>query len=78
MRGLRLSTLLTPTLKLLLLPAPFDEVKPRQVNASKRPVLDMPFLELLLRKPQMENLKTVLHLLKKTERQFSTSSKRKA
>jgi hypothetical protein len=76
MREMGLSTL--PLLKLLLLLAPFDEVKPRQVNASKRPVFDVPFLEFSLRKPQMENLQAVLHLKLFFEYQFSTSAKCKA
>jgi hypothetical protein len=64
MRELGLSTL--PLLKRqLLLLVPFDEVKLRQVNASKRLVFDVPFLELSLRKPQMEDLQSILHLRKK-------------
>ena len=55
--------LATLPLNLLLLLLAFDEVKPCQVNASKRPVFDMPFLEFFLRKPQMENLHTILHLI---------------
>jgi len=43
---------------------PFDEVKPRQVDTSKRLVFDVPFLELSLRKPQMEDLQAVLYLRK--------------
>jgi hypothetical protein len=58
----------TPTKKklllLLLLLLSFDEVKPRQINASKRLAFDVPFLEFSLRKPQMEDLQAVLHLLK--------------
>ena len=46
----------------LLLLVPFDKVKLRQVNASKRLVLDVPFLNFSLRKPQMEDLHAVLHL----------------
>ena len=46
----------------LLLLVPFDKVKLRQVNASKRLVLDVPFLDFSLRKPQMEDLHAVLHL----------------
>jgi len=39
-----------------------DEIEPRQVNARKRLVLDVPLFELFLRKPQVENLQPVLHL----------------
>ena len=46
----------------LLLLVPFDKVKLRQVNASKRLVLDVPFLNFSLRKPQMEDFQAVLHL----------------
>lgn len=46
----------------VLLRVPLDEVEPRQVNARERLVFDVPFLELLLREPQMKNLQAVLHL----------------
>ena len=39
-----------------------DEIEPRQVNARKRLVLDVPLFEFFLRKPQVENLQPVLHL----------------
>lgn len=46
----------------LILRRPLDEIEPRQVNARKCLVLDVPFFELFLRKPQMENLQAILHL----------------
>ncbi len=59
------STLTTATSNTLRFrPVPFDEVKPRQVDTSKRLVFDVPFLELSLRKPQMEDLQAVLYLRK--------------
>ena len=65
---MRLPTLYYYFLRFWLLP--FDEVEPRQVNTSKRLVLNVPFLEFSLRKPHMKELQTILHLLKK-EKSFS-------
>lgn len=58
-----------------LLRRPLDEIEPSQVNARKRLVLDVPFFELPLRKPQMENLQPVLHLRHK-KLQPSTRAKK--
>ena len=63
-------------LNLLLLLLAFDEVKPRQVNASKRPVFDMPFLEFSLRKPQMKDLQAILHLINKNKASILDISQR--
>jgi myo-inositol catabolism protein IolC len=51
---------------------PFDQLKPRQVNASKRLVFYVPFREFSLRKPQMEKLQAILHLFvfKKKRKRF--------
>ena len=60
-----------------LLGRPLDEIEPRQVNARKRLVLDVPLLELFLRKPQVENLQAVLHLEipKQTEKKIQSSTR---
>ena len=57
--------LLLLLLLLILLLVSFDKVERGQVNASKRFIFDMPFLELPLRKPQMKNLQAILNLKKK-------------
>jgi len=61
-----------------LLGRPLDEIEPGQVNTRKRLVLDVPLLELFLRKPQVENLQAVLHLEipKQTERKVQSSNTR--
>ena len=46
----------------MLLRVPLDKVEPRQVNARKRLVFNVPFLELPLREPQMKDLQAILHL----------------
>jgi len=47
--------------------ASVDEVKRGQVDASKRLVFDVPFLEFFLGKSQMKNLQTILEHDENTE-----------
>jgi len=63
--------------RVTLLGRPLDEIEPGQVNARKRLVLDVPLLELFLRKPQVENLQAVLHLEIpiKTEKKIQSSTR---
>jgi hypothetical protein len=51
-----------------------DKVERGQVNASKRFIFDMPFLELPLRKPQMKNLQAILDLKKNEQKDLSLLS----
>jgi hypothetical protein len=55
----------------------FDKVERGQVNASKRFIFDMPFLELPLRKPQMKNLQAILDLKKKRTKRPQPSEHKK-
>ena len=67
----------TSMVRVTLLGRPLDEIEPGQVNARKRLVLDVPLLELFLRKPQVENLQAVLHLEIpiKTEKKIQSSTR---
>jgi hypothetical protein len=54
-----------------------DEIETRQINTRKRLVFYMPFFELPLCKPQMEDLQTILHLNAQRVSNTNTAEKKK-